>query len=408
MPKSALFAKQSILDANNNLYGFEILYRNSDVNAASFDDGTLATAELLVNYCGGLIDSKFGPYVKIFINLTKELIFSDYFFPLPPQSLVIEIPNDIDIDIDLLVRISELKNNGYSFALNGYTFEPQFDDLLSLVDYIKLDTIALSPEEIGERYEKLKKNVLQDNKRDPIILAEKVETEEVHEICKNLGFYLFQGYFLAQPKIVYGKKLEPKGQNTLRLVAALQQQDITIKAVCELISQDVQLSYLILKIVNSPLCQLMQRIDSLQHGITYLGLKQVKQWSMILALTSNSNAPLEVFRLLLERAKSCELYSVRLGGFDPSISFTVGLFSGLDIVFHADKSWLLQQIGLSKKITDAILGYEGATGKVLEHIVMLEKGQLEELENLNIENKSALIGISLESTKWADELISMI
>ena len=408
MNKDVLFAKQPILDANNNLYGYEILYRDSELNQANITDGKKATTELLINYCSGLVDETTGPYVKIFINLNRGLILSDCFFPLPPNRLVIEILEDIEIDVDLLVKISELKSRGYSFAIDDYKFEKKFDDLLVLVDFIKIDILDMEPSEISNNYKQLKERGLLNQKNKPIILAEKVETEEVYNICKTLGFSLFQGYYLARPTMVFGKKLVASSNNALRLMAALQQQDITMEAVSELISQDVQQSYLILKIVNSPICHFPRKIESIHEGIVYLGLKQIKQWAMVLALTGNSNTPIELFRMLLERAKTCEIYAQITNSPNIEKCFTAGLFSGLDLVLKADKSWLLEQVGISADITEAILNYQGTIGRILDITLKLEQGNLEELQTLKKDHKDALMEANLEATKWVTELFPMI
>ncbi len=407
MIKDVLFAKQPIFDAENNLYGFEILYRSDKNNRASFKNDRLATIELLINYCSGLIDEATGPYVKIFINLSRDLIFSDCFFPLPPDRLVIEILEDIDVDVDLLVRISELKNRGYSFALDDYKFDSKFDDLLTLVDYVKLDVIDLSPEQITKNYKELFDSKFSSRNSNPIVIAEKIEKEPINDVCKKLGFSLFQGYFLARPAMVYGKKLKANSQNALRIVAALQQQDITIEAVCKLVSQDVQQSYMILKIVNSPICHFPRKIQSIQEGVTYLGLKQIKQWAMVMAVTSNPNVPSVLFKVLLERAKCCELYAKEFGG-DGDSGFTAGLFSGLDLVLQADKAWLLNQVGLSNEMTIAILNFEGPIGKVLSDVIALEQGQLDNLAELQATEKLSLMDASLQGAKWVNELYPLI
>ena len=39
------------------------------------------------------------------------------------------------------------------------------------------------------------------------LLAEKVDSREQMEFCRDLGFELFQGYYFAKPTIIAGKKL---------------------------------------------------------------------------------------------------------------------------------------------------------------------------------------------------------
>ena len=68
--KDLLFARQPIFDSKKKLYGFELLYRGNDPHSAIFDDGDKATASLIMNYCGSILEDEVNSYVKIFINLT--------------------------------------------------------------------------------------------------------------------------------------------------------------------------------------------------------------------------------------------------------------------------------------------------------------------------------------------------
>ena len=119
-----LFARQPIFDSKKKLYGYELLYRDDDPHSAVFEDGDKATASLIVNYCGSIINDEQGPYVTIFLNLTRKLLLSDYFFPLDPKRLVVEILEDVKVDDLLVERIKELKLQGYRFALDDLTSWP--------------------------------------------------------------------------------------------------------------------------------------------------------------------------------------------------------------------------------------------------------------------------------------------
>jgi len=403
-----LFAKQPIYDASNNLYGYEILYRSDEQNFAVIDDGMQATIDLLINYCCGVVEEQTSPYVKVFVNLTRDLLLSECFLPLSPNRVVIEIVESVIVDDDLLVRISELKSMGYVFALDDYSMAPEFDTLLSLVDYIKIAVLNQSPLEITEKYHQLTKNKLKHLSSIPILLAEKVETQMVLEHCQQLGFSLFQGYYLAHPQMVFGKKLDMNNQHALRLVAKLQNDDITVDEIGKMIKQDAQLSYFILKIVNSPACRIPRKVDSIQEGIVYLGLQELKKWTMVLAMTQNSKTPVELIRLLLERAKICELYS-EAKRLDSEQAFTLGLFSGLDLVLHADKLWLLEQLGLPSEMINAIVENSGDLGKLLKRVIDIQRGELLAITTeLAFSERVSLIAATSSATMWVNEVIPII
>ena len=404
--KKALFAKQPILDNAHNLYGYEILYRDSDVNQAQILNGESATAKLLVNYCSGVFESLNEAYVKIFINITKPLIMAEHFLPLPPDRVVFEILEEIDVDDELLVRISELKQQGYTFAIDDYQIDRHLEDLLPLMNIIKVDVLDCTPTEPAKIIKKIKRVV--GTKYKPILLAEKIEDEVLFQACQEAGFELFQGYFLAKPKIVYGQNIESSQQSVLNLIASLQNDDIRIEDVVKLVEKEVQLAFQLLKIVNSPLCRIPRKVDSIQDAVVYLGLKTVKKWSLIMVLSSQSEGNIEVLRLLLERAKFCEILASLQNQIASEQAFTVGLFSSIDLLLKADKRWVIKQLNLTTEISQAIVSGEGPLGQLLEMALMIEQAKFEEMKAIKSPESDALVLANLEATRWANETIAQM
>ncbi|TQV88836.1 EAL and HDOD domain-containing protein [Aliikangiella coralliicola] len=409
MPQSstdALFARQPIYDNQMNLYGYEILYRDSNDNNATIDDPSSATLKLLMNYCSGLFENVHNTYVKIFINLTKELLISDIFFPLPPERVVIEILEDVDVDDELLIRISELKHQGYTFAIDDYNCSLKVEKLLPLMDLVKVDVLNVDIEEINALFKNLAKSL--GKKNTPILLAEKVESESVLKECQRSGATLFQGFFLKKPEMVFGKKPSSTGQSALRLLAAIQQEGVTIKHISELVSHDIKISYQLLKIVNSPLCRLPRKVENIQEAVVYLGLKTVKQWIMVMTLSSQEKCPLELFRVVLERAKLCELIAQDEPDITADTCFTVGLFSNIDLVMRADKNWLLEQVGLSTEIIEAIIDKKGKLGNILSISEAVENANFIKLGELSPKDNGRVAILSIEAQRWANNILSHI
>lgn len=399
-----LFARQPIFDGNNKLYGYELLYRSIHPNAAIFEDGNKATSELLINYCGGILNDETCPYVKIFINFTRDLILSDYFFPLESTRVVIEILEDTEVDDRLVEKVFELRKMGYEFALDDYNFSSHYDPLIPLVEYIKVDVTRITEEKLRESMQQLEDKMLAKLNRRPTFIAEKVEEETQHQICRDIGFELYQGYFLERPKLVYGKKINNSSETALQIVGKLQEPDIEIDDLCSHISRDTKLSYQILKIINSPLCRLPRKVSSLKEAVVILGLQQIRKWAMALVLTGNNEKCAELFRILLTRAKACELYSIAKKLPDPDKYFTVGLFSGIDAVMMADKAWLIEKLDLADDMNAAILHGEGSKGEILRQIVALEHGCFKDLEELSDEDQIELFSAHETAIDWANEL----
>ncbi len=402
-----LFARQPIFDSDKRIYAFELLYRDKDPSAAFIEDGDKATSSLIVNYCSSIINEEDNPSSKVFINLTRNLLLSDYFFPLEPTKIVIEILEDVIVDNKLVDRIIDLRSKGYQFALDDYEFSKNFDPLLPLVDYIKIELLPFSQKELTDKMANFEKQLSQLRKR-PILLAEKVENQESYDLCESLGFDLFQGYFLEKPVPVYGKKIEHNSETALRIVAELQDNELQINDVTRSISRDANLSYQILKIVNSPLCRIPRVVDNLHEAVVLLGLEQIKKWAVAMALSGNSNRSKELFRILLTRARACELVA-ELQSFDkPESYFTVGLFSGIDAVMLADKQWLIENLRLPKDVTQAVMEYKGKKGKVLKRIIALEHGEYGFAKTLNPKALLDYYQAHETSVKWVNQLFTVI
>ncbi|WP_196140326.1 EAL and HDOD domain-containing protein [Aliikangiella sp. G2MR2-5] len=403
-----LFARQPIFDGNNKLYGYELLYRNLHPDAAIFEDGNKASSELLINYCGGILNDEEAPYVKVFINLTRRLLLSDFFLPVHPSRLVVEIVEDTFIDKLLLDRIKQLRQKGFQFALDDYAFDNSFDELLPLLDYIKIDLMITDKDELKSQMQRLEHDVLVNLEQRPSFLAEKVETQAIHEFCRDIGFELFQGYFLEKPQLVYGKKISNSSEIALQIVAQLQDPEITIDALSHSISRDTNLSYQILKIINSPLCRLPRKVNSLKEAVVFLGLNQIKKWSMAMVLAGNSGSSTELFRILLTRARACEIFAENKGYENPDSFFTVGLFSAIDAVMMADKKWLIEKLDLAEDINRAILKEEGKKGEVLKYVMALEMGNWEMSQKMSDEDNIELFSAHEHAINWANQLCKMI
>ncbi len=91
-------ARQPIFDAEYNVYGYELLYRNAE-NSLSADviDGTSATKRVLSDAItlfglNTLTNSK-----PAFVNFTEELILEGFPFLADPKDIVVELLEDIKV-----------------------------------------------------------------------------------------------------------------------------------------------------------------------------------------------------------------------------------------------------------------------------------------------------------------------
>src|SRR2546426_5456830 len=103
-----LVSRQPIYRADLSELGYELLFRNSDKDAALFSDGDQATAEVIVNTFMEIgLDEMVGRHLA-FINFDRNLIFGNYWECLPRERVVLEILSNPDVDMkDLEQAISQ-------------------------------------------------------------------------------------------------------------------------------------------------------------------------------------------------------------------------------------------------------------------------------------------------------------
>lgn len=365
-----LLARQPIFDKNLKVVACELLYRDElSGNSAIFadDGGSSATSAVVLNVYTSISQCGEIKHLPAFINLTRELIINGYLPKLPKDRVVLEILEDVEVDDQLIEAISQLAKQGYRIALDDFVYSPEYDPLLEIAHIVKVDVFDLNIEQVRDQIELLKPfNVT--------LLAEKIETHEMMNACIDLGFKLFQGYFLCKPQIVKGKKLESSHYALMKLIQELQNSKTTPARLEELIITDPVLSYRLLRIVNSASHTLVRQVNSISEAVVLLGLTQVRKWATLIAMTSANNKPDELYRIVLLRGRMCEIVAEQLSMSNTAAYFMAGMLSGLDALLDIDKTSLLSEIPLDDEIKAAIYSGDGIMGDVLNNVLNYEQG----------------------------------
>src|SRR5690606_34890023 len=279
-----LLARQPIFNRKMQVVAYELLCRNYDIDFTSPEGGDTASSQVLLHTFTDLsIQSVVGKH-QAFINFTRTLLLAPP--PFHQDQLVIEVLEGQKVDAQMLHSLKLLREQGYTIALDDFELTTETEGLIPYADIIKLDVLQLSPEKLLNHIAYLKPLGI-------TLLAEKVETYEMLEFCKEAGFDLFQGYFLARPKIIKGRKITENKQAVLQLLSILHDPEVSLDKVERLISHDPMLSYKLLRLVNSAAYALPRTIESLRQAITLLGLNIIKNWINLLAMANLGDKPLE-------------------------------------------------------------------------------------------------------------------
>jgi len=394
-----LLARQPIFDGKMKVVAYELLCRDTDENRAIFNDADQASSQVMLRAFTDLsIDDVIGNH-RAFINFTRKLLDTNP--PFSPKQLVIEVLEDVKVDDGLIERLQTLRSEGYTIALDDFELREDTLPLLELADIIKLDVLALSEDQLEEYIGFLKRYKI-------TLLAEKVETYEMLEHCKALGFDLFQGFFLSRPKLITGHKVTENRQAIMQLLAELNNADTEIEEIEQLISQDPVLSYKLLRLVNSAAFNLVTQIDSLRQAITLLGLLQIRSWVTLLSMSNIEGKPQELANISMTRARFCQLLGQMVTGKRRADShFTVGLLSLLDAFMDTPMEELLAKIALNPDLVAALLTLEGPEGKALKIAMTYERGDWDNIDwqYLNEHNVDAsdIAKMYTDSLSWTSE-----
>ncbi len=358
-------ARQSIYDRKQQVIAYELLYRDNNQNRAQFPDATEATSQVMLNSFMEMgLDTLVGNH-RAFINLPQS--FFDQIPPIPfsKDQVVLELLEDIEISGQLLNVVRGLKSQGFTLAIDDYLFEDKWTPLLNQVDIIKVEVSSLSTEELRTRIGQLKNRNLR-------LLAEKIETHEMFDLCKELGFDYFQGYFLSRPKIIHGRKLSDNHMVVLRLLEKLNDPNASVEEVEGLIIQDAGLSFKVLRYINSAAVGIPKRVESIQRAIVLMGLSRIRSWASLITLSGLQDKPSDILSMALTRAMMCE-HLLRKSGHDiPEHGFTAGLFSVLDAMLDQPMEEILSHLPLSDEVVEAITLHQGPAGEALACIMAYE------------------------------------
>ena len=398
-------ARQPIFDRNGKVYAYELLFRSGLHNYFDSDDQDQAAASVIANSSLLFGLTEMTSNTKAFINCTRKVLLEGYMSVLPKEHAVVEILEHVEPDEEIVEACRRLKNQGYILALDDFVYNKNYEPLLELADIIKVDFLLSDVEEQA----RLAQTFIPRGIR---MLAEKVETYEVYEQAKKMGYQLFQGYFFAKPVIVSRKDIPTNKLQFLRILKDVHAEEIDFQELSRTIQSEVSLSYKLLKLINSAAFALRHKVSSILQAISLLGIKEIRSWVSLLSVSQMANdKPAELVVSSLVRARFCEQASLACGmGGRKSDLFLMGLFSLLDVIMSRPLDEILQEITIEEDIRAALTGEPGSMKNILDLIVAIEKADWDQVSRLTSELKAEegpLCQAYMDAVKWAQEIYNI-
>lgn len=241
-------------------------------------------------------------------------------------------------------------------------------------------------------------------------LAMGVDNAVLHRECVRAGFHWFEGNWPLHAETAHAGQ-NATSRSTLLNLLGLVSADADSQEIEALLKRDPQLSFQLLKLVNSVSFSLTHKISSFSQAITLLGRRQLQRWLQLLLYAGHhgdgSMGPL--LSIAAHRAALMEALIVARQGsrVDKDRAFMTGLFSLLDALFNAPIRDLIQPLNLEDGITRALVSRDGELGCLLDFAIAAEAAPAEKLgqcmETLAV-SSDALLAAQRVAITWTTQV----
>lgn len=392
-------ARQPILDRQQRVFAYELLFRSGDCQA--FDGESDAATRGMVD--GFLVDGidSLAAGSRVFVNCTREALVDHLVTLLPAKSTVLEILETIEPDEEVIEACRALRKMGYLLALDDFVFSEAMRPLIALVDFLKIDfrtTNACARASLRA----------QIGPTRAAWLAEKVESHaEFQQACAE-GFEYFQGFFFCRPILESHRDIPPNALSQLRLLAAVSQSPVDMAELERILQSDASLTYRLLRLVNSAAYGLSREIRSIRSALIMVGEMEFRKLiTVAVSHSMQATRPSALVSLALVRARFCELLAPHLGQ-RPAEQYLVGMLSLLDALLEVPMQTVVGRLPLRAEAKAALLGETNSESFGLCLLRNYESGEWKQCLHATAKmhlNADLLNSLYVESVRWAETML---
>ncbi|MFI5896900.1 EAL and HDOD domain-containing protein [Actinoplanes sp. NPDC051513] len=385
-------ARQPIFDSTGDVVAYELLFRGrmDAVDAQSRD--SYATSQVMVNtFTEFGVDEVVGDRI-CFINLTAEFLVGELPLPFPPDQMVLEVLETVAVDDEVVKGVAALVEAGYRIALDDFVWGSGHERLLPYASYVKLDLLSADLDHLDQIVEACRAWP------EIQIVAEGIETPDLLKLCDSYGFELRQGYVLSRPQTLTTVSLSPSRLRQLELIGVLSAPETDIERVREIVTGDPALTIRVLRASNSAMVSPQARISSIRQAIVMLGLDQIRQWAMLMAVADAADATEAQMIEVLTHARLCVNLAPTFG-VDPDAAFVAGLIAAVAPILGMSPAMLAHHLPLETEIANALSRGVGRFGQLLRTVEVYQRGDLAELAATY--TGADLTGKMIEAMRWA-------
>ncbi|MFN8074619.1 MAG: HDOD domain-containing protein [Kineosporiaceae bacterium] len=363
-------ARQGIYDARRTLIGYEMLFRAHDSGSDDEVAGEQATSQVIASTFGTFGLDNISDGKPVFINFTRAFLTGVIPLPVEPDRVVLEVVDNVVADRELMIGLQQLREQGYRIAIHDFQGQVDRSALLDLTDFVKIDVNNVSPILLPGL-------VKACATAGATMVAKGIEDSFVFDHCLNLGFELFQGYYLQRPTVLEQRTLSPSQLICVRLLNDLADPDVPISRIEHMVGSDPGLTLRLLRTANSASAGASREVTSLRQALVLIGPRRLRSWVVLTLLEggTTSNASDDLWRVLA-RAFACQKLAVS----EEDLAFTVGLLSGAADLLGSDLLTVVEGSGVGPEARQALLDGAGPAGHALSAVLAHEHDDMPGIE----------------------------
>jgi c-di-GMP-related signal transduction protein len=368
--------RRPLLDRNKNIAAYEVLFR--DMNGLRPDVApTLTPGEALAVFLSTNSFRQLTGEKAAMISLGPDLAKDHITTLIPKDKTVLALSNgDPLANAVLMEQCKTLRQNGYRFCLTDFKHEESYSPFLQLAEFVQISVVRDDRSKIAENVGLLKKLSAK-------LLASEVNSDEEYSYCFGLGFDLFKGSFYHRPSETTPKPISPSQILLLELSAYLAR-DEDMHIVEGIFKKNPELTFGLLKLINSAFFRVQQKVTSIRQAIALLGYANLQKWVGLLLFTVDHRN--HTFNPLIEkvliRGRMMELLAERVTGSKTvaDSAFITGILSFVNVLFGKPVQEIIDKLSLALEIRDALVERAGVLGTLLAITEDLDDENYEELE----------------------------
>ncbi len=367
----SFIARQPIVNANDRIVAYELLFREGFKNKFPSIDPEQATSRLLTEHFF-LTNVQGYDNTLYLVNFPYQSLVEQIPTLFPANQLMIEILENCPPSDELFSAVKSMHAKGYKIALDDFVPSESWERFLPYITTVKFDIKQISIEDAQK--------FIHQHKTLPLFyLAEKIDTKEELEAARAAGFDYFQGYELHEPEIIKRKRIESSPFTVEQLEIAINQTPIDYQLIERLIRHDITMSYKLMRYVHAHLID--STFHSFEEAFHALGFEQIRLFIALSLTAAYDTDPSHYYETSMQRAHFCEQVAA-LQQFDINIehAYYVGMFSQLDKLLEQPLSHLIETLPLGRPAIDALIAQQGVLGDMLALAIAYEKQDLSSIQ----------------------------